>query len=226
MVEDDSQLESNPKQGYLLDFSPAANQVQHDFCGDHEIPGALCPYCNKALLRILSLSAEESALNLNPKKTPFIHLLYCWTCSIPFGVFSYKINPDGGVELLQVPKRIPESEFGIDGPYDGYTGKFPAQKVSLEPLGDKAESSNERDEDDDDEIRHQIGGRPFIDNPQSLACPTCSKEMPLLAAICNDATGNDPWQEESKTFTGNGGVQMIFHFCRDCSVVSAYHSCD
>jgi hypothetical protein len=61
----------------------------------------------------------------------------------------------------------------------------------------------------------------------SISCPVCSTEMPLLAAICDDATGNDPFGVEvENSFVGNGGVQMIFHLCRECSVVSAYHSCD
>lgn len=65
------------------------------------------------------------------------------------------------------------------------------------------------------------------DNPQTLTCPSCSKEMPVLATICNDATGNDPWKrEDSSTFAGNGGVLMVFQLCRDCAIVSAYQSCD
>jgi hypothetical protein len=183
----------------------------------------------------LSLSAKDSILNVDEGKTPFVHLLYCWTCSIPYGEFSYRINRDGGVNILQIPERQPDLEFGLEGPYDGYSGVYPLQKVSLTPMDDhddaklaKARKDQEYDLGDDlFEPRHQIGGSPFIYNPQTLRCPTCSKEMPLLASICNDATDNDRWRDEdSATFVGNGGVQMVFQFCRDCAIVSAYHSSD
>jgi hypothetical protein len=210
--------------------------VQHEFCGTHEIRGASCPNCNKPLLRILSLSAKDHVLALDEAKTPVVHLLYCWTCSIPYGEFSYKINRDGSVDMLQIPKPQPY-DFGIDGPYDGYTGVYPLQKVILEPIGyvddaKLAEAQKGGQYDSADDLfspRHQVGGSPFIYNPQTRTCLNCSSEMPVLAAICNDATGNDPWknkEEESSTFTGNGGVQMVFHFCRDCAIVAAYHSCD
>jgi len=49
----------------------------------------------------------------------------------------------------------------------------------------------------------------------------------VLAAICDKAAGNEDINaEQNETFTGNSGVQMVFLFCRDCSVVTAYHSCD
>ena len=212
----------NPNRGYRLTFYPMPGEVQHEFCGNHEIRGATCPHCHKPLLRILSLSASDQALNLDAAKTPIVHLLYCWTCSIPFGEFAYKINADGSIELIRVPERY-EYEFGAAGPYDGYTGVFPPRKVALTPVDENAETTAE----EDDDPAHQIGGEPFIANPQTIQCPVCSKPMPLLASICDDASGNDPWhREESSSFAGNGGVQMIFHFCRDCAVVSAYHCCD
>jgi hypothetical protein len=167
-----------------------------------------------------------------------VHLLYCWTCSIPFGDFSYRVEADGSISLLQVPARQPESEFGLSGPYDGYIGVFPHRYVALRPLTVDEQNklavrlSGNFDDDSEDEYdlysaRHQVGGQPFIDNPTSISCPVCSKEIPLLAAICDDATGNDPFGIKPEySFAGNGGVQIVFHFCRVCSVISAYHSCD
>lgn len=236
MVEYNKQPEGNPNRGYLLNFSPKSGQVQHQFCGTHSIKGAACPNCRRPLMRVLSLSAKDAVLNLDPAKTPLVHLLYCWTCSIPFGEFSYMVNSDESVKLLQVPERKPDSEFGLEGPYEGYTGVYPLQEIALDPMDEEDDaklnaarmSEGEYDLDDDlFEPRHQVGGSPFIYNSQTIMCPNCSKEMPLLAALCNDATGNAPWNsEESNTFTGNGGVQMVFQFCRDCAIVSAYHSCD
>jgi hypothetical protein len=239
MMEGDSQSRGNPEWGYLLDFSPAAADVLHDFCGSHAITGAECPHCHKPLLRLLSLDAKDTRLNLDAARHPLVHLLYCWTCSIPFGEFSYKIKSDGSVELLQAPPRQgPKVEHGEAGPYDGYTGVFPHQRVALRPISDDAQrrltefqtdqSVYDESEDDLFEPRHQIGGFPFVYNPTKTFCPVCSMEMPVLAAICDDARGNDRIQEDvEKTFVGSGGgAQMMFQFCRACSVVSAYHSMD
>ena len=127
------QQKGNPEWGYWLNFCPPATEVQHDFCGAHDIAGASCPNCKKPLLRLLSLHAEDERLAIDPARNSVVHLLYCWICSIPFGEFSYRLGADGSVELLKVPARY-QYEFGPDGPYDGYTGIFPNQRVSLQPM--------------------------------------------------------------------------------------------
>jgi hypothetical protein len=233
MLTANEQSEGNPEWGYKLNFSPTSSEVFHDFCGQHEIDGAVCPNCDKPLLRLLSLYSKDPVLNLDHNRHPSVHLLYCWTCSIPYGEFSYEVNRDGSVKILEIPPRQPESEFGPEGLYDGDTGLFPARRVALQPLSDaqqqelKARQVEDAPDDIDAYFGHQIGGYPFIYNPSKAFCPKCSKEMPGLAAISDCAAGNNDFSDEpGETFTGNSGVQMVFHFCRDCSVVSAYHSCD
>ena len=237
MLESSAQPSGNPGSGYWLNFSPNPLDVLHDFCGAHAIGGAVCPNCNKPFTRLLSLYAKDRRLSFDATRHSVVHLLYCWTCSIPFGDFSYRVDADGAIEVLQVPPRQPQSEFGLKGPYDGYTGVFPHLQIALQALTVEEQnkllarrSDDFGDDDADDNLysaRHQVGGHPFINNPASVSCPVCSIEMPLLAAVCDDATGNDPFGvDPENSFVGNGGVQMVFHFCRACSVMSAYHSCD
>jgi len=233
MFEDNAQSKGNPEWGHKLNFSPAKTDVLHDFCGAHHIDGADCLNCSKPLLRLLSLHAADPALNFDRSHHPTVHLLYCWTCSIPYGEFSYQINADGSIKLLEVPPRQPASEFGPDGPYDGYTGQFPLCQVSLQPLSESeqrqllARQAEGAEDDIDVYHNHQVGGYPSIENPCKAFCPVCSKEMPLLASISDNATGGEGFNDEPEnTFTDNCGVQMIFLFCRNCSVVTAYHSCD
>ena len=225
----------DPEWGYSLNFNPGASDALHDFCGENDIAGASCPNCKRPLTRLLSLYAKDPALNLDQERLAVVHLLYCWTCSIPFGDFSYKIEKHGSVKILNLPARQPDSEHGLEGPYDGYRGTFPHRKVSLASidaedqlkLRQRWQSTGTETDDGLDEPRHQVGGYPFIYNPVRTQCPECSRDMPLFAAICNDANGNDPWRRiATETFVGNGGVQMVFHFCRDCSIVSAYSSSD
>jgi hypothetical protein len=230
------QPKGNPEWGYWLNFSPLPAEVQHDFCGTPEIAGATCPNCEKPLLRLLSLNAKDQKLNIEPAHNSVVHLLYCWTCTIPYGEFCYKVAKDGSVEILKLPSKHPQiQEFGPAGPYDGYTGIFPERQVSLQAMSESEQRILERRfatglEDRRNEPprgRHQIGGYPVIDNPSKTSCPICSEDMPLLAALCDDATGNQPFEiEPENSFAGDGSVQMIFHFCRNCSVVTAYHSCD
>lgn len=231
MIEYDGQPKGTPEWGYRLNFSPEPTDILHDFCGQHDIAGASCPNCKKPLLRLLSLYAKDGRLHINPDSTPVVHLLYCWTCSIPFGEFSYRLGADGSVELLKVPARY-QYEHGPEGPYDGYTGIFQNRRVSLQPMSaEEQQRLEQRFVDDSVDVDpsewHQVGGYPVINNPSKTSCPLCSSDMPLLAVICDDATGNHPFGVSPQdSFSGNGGVQMVFQFCRKCSVVSAYHSCD
>jgi hypothetical protein len=222
--------QTNPEWGFSLNFDPGPGDVVHEFCGPHEIEGATCPNCSKPLLRLVSLSSTDKRLNVDPARTPTVHLLYCWRCSIPYGVFSYLIREDSGIELLELPPTN-EYAFGPKGPYDGYTGTFPLKKVGLAPLSEEEHQKQKVAQSDVDlalELypqQHQIGGSPVILNPMPMTCPTCSKESPFFALICDDASGNAPGDvPASQSFTDNVGVQMVFHFCRGCSVVSAYHS--
>ena len=218
--------------GFRLNFSPATGEIVHQFCGASTIAGGACPNCRKPLMRLLSLDAKDSRLELDKSRHPLVHLLYCWTCSIPFGDFSYKVTADGGVEILRVPPKH-DYEFGTSGPYDGFTGSFPALHVGLRPLSSAEQDAQILSSAGTggaialEDVGHQVGGYPPLNDDSIISCPLCSKEMPFLAAICNDATGDDPFGvKEQDSFVGNGGVHMVFKFCRDCSVVSAYHSND
>jgi hypothetical protein len=69
-------LLANPEQGFWLNFQPGKSEPVHEFCGPNEIESARCPNCAKPLLRILSLSAADSRLNLAlaDKVAPSVHV--------------------------------------------------------------------------------------------------------------------------------------------------------
>jgi len=233
----DSPLTDSPY-GYWLAFGLEVEDSPHQFCGENLIDGANCPACKKPLLRLLSLKANDARLHLGHPEFPFIHLLYCWTCSIPFGHFVYQMQRTGGVELLSWESDY-QWAFGTDGPYEGYTGLFPGQAVGLICISEEenrkmqlyVEKGIESPVEGDRYLygpRHQIGGSPLIFNAEgSIRCLLCEAEIPLLAAISDDAGPLTSTKSSvDKTFTGNYGTQMIFHYCRSCAVVSAYHSND
>jgi hypothetical protein len=176
-------ISRDSEDGHWLNFDPEPSETAHQFCGTNDTQGANCPTCFKPLLRILSLSAMDARLHIDPAQTEVIHLFYCWTCSIPYGIFSYRIKQDGTVELLEVPPTW-ESAFGPEGPYENYTGQFPLRKVGLRPLTEEEEQQQEAAQSDDDLAcdlmpqKHQIGGLPVIANPQQIICPVCSKASP------------------------------------------------
>lgn len=223
-----------PERGYLLTFAEDSALGPHRMAGVNSIPGAGCPNCNKPLLRLLTLDTSQLPFRLIPSPPPFIHLLYCWTCAIPYAPLVYRLDAEGGVELLDYRKEC-EGAFGIEGPYDGYTGEFREVRVGLRGLTDEQEEQAlivraggecPPGEWYLDSMLHQIGGFPKIYNEQEPDCLVCGQPAPFLATICDNSEGQDTQEDQQKTFTGNSGVQMVFHYCGPCRVVTAYHSCD
>ena len=43
--------------------------------------------------------------------------------------------------------------------------------------------------------------------------------MPLLVSVANDCL-------DLRGLTGDDGVQVLFHYCRQCCVVGVYQECD
>lgn len=222
-----------PERGYLLTFPEAPALGPHRMAGTNSIRGAGCPNCNKPLLRVLTLDTKQLPFQLTPNPPPFLHLLYCWTCAIPYGPLVYRLDTDAGIELLDYMKEC-EGAFGPEGPYDGYTGKFREVHVGLQGLTDEQEELALLQRAGEyrpggpnlDDTLHQVGGFPMIYNEQEPDCPLCGNCAPFLATIADNAEGQGIQEDQKKTFTGNCGVQMVFHYCAPCRVVTAYHSCD
>jgi len=226
---------ANPLGPHLLTFSGPLEDRPHTFCPGQTVAGADCPNCQKPLLCLLSLQTSKLPLRTSLPQAPVaIHLLYCWTCAIPFGPFSYRIHEDGRVEILQYLDRY-SGCFGLAGPYDGYTGRYPESQVGLRALSVEEQGLARQlraDGEYPEAYRylthpvHQVGGVPMIHNPQTVQCPTCRQASPFFATICDNAVGQEYQRDSALTFTGNSGVQMVFHWCALCAVMSAYHSCD
>lgn len=224
---------ANPAQPYLLTFSGNPEELPHRFCPKDPAPGSDCPNCKKPLLHLLSLDTTSLPFLVRPH-LPAIHLLYCWTCAIPYDRFRYRIQSDGSVEILQALDKY-EYSFGAGGPYDGYTGIFPESPVGLRALSVEEQDLARRlqeGEHSSGEYRyltepvHQIGGMPMIYNWEVVECSECGQTAPFFATICDNATGQDSQPEPSLTFTNYWGVQMVFHWCEACAIMTAYHSCD
>jgi len=124
---------------------------------------------------------------------------------------------------------------GIPGfPYPNYPESFPSERVELLPITPDIQKiiilMNEGREEECDEFsrkhelympKNQIGGIPLLlqgatENPK---CQNCRLSMPFLICISNRASF-------SNRFTDYDYVQVIFYFCSDCQVVSAFQACD
>lgn len=224
---------ANPPQPYIVTFSGPLEARPHRFCPSPNVPGAECPNCKKPLVHLLSLQTDQLPF-WSAHSPAAIHLLYCWTCAIPYDSFSYRIHPDGSIEILHYLDRYSDC-FGPSGPYEGYTGVFPESRVGLRALSDVEQGIARQilvGEIVPEEYRyltepvHQIGGFPMIYNPQEVACPACAQGAPFFATICDNAVGEQSQFDPLLSFTGNCGVQMVFHWCTSCAVMTAYHSCD
>lgn len=222
-----------PTQGYLFDFR-GRDSFLHQFCGEHSIPGADCPNCRKPLLRLLSLDTRDSRLMLGRQPFPFLHLFYCWTCEIAFDFFVYRIGKSGEIEKLYFGRGPGRGDW----PYPDYPVAFPPRKVHLKPLSRRHQDmlrvfnaaamlAPVGDEDELIDPRHQVGGEPHSILPFSrMLCQICSQPMPLLATICDNAGGPcaHAGYADHLSFTHNAEIQVMFHFCRPCGVVGAYHT--
>jgi hypothetical protein len=150
------------------------------------------------------------------------------TLSAPF---MYRVNLSGEVELLQYARGGATNSF----PYENYPEYFPRAQALLVELDIEAEAAmhaeNRRDAHGDrflaahpemDAPRHQVGGEPYLvqkDVCLTMRCPSCADYMPRLAAIADDCL-------DSRGFTGEPFVQVIYHYCPSCAVVGCFNQTD
>lgn len=218
---------SHISKGYLLEFATnlTDNEPHHQFCGTHNIPGAVCPNCKKPLLLLLTIDKNDIRLNLQNLPGNFLPLLWCWTCNVAQKPMYYKISKKGHFEWLKYGDGGAEHDF----PYPDYPLSFPSTYVHLIPLTEEQETaikSINRGEFDCYDLSldlqslcsspvHQIGGEPYLvqENPdyqhqdlqEWVTCPICHEIMPFLAAIGDKTV-------DRKGFTGNEYVQVLFHY--------------
>jgi hypothetical protein len=204
---------------------------RHVFCGAHDVAGAECPNCAKPLMRFLGLATDDPRLGLLGAPFATLSLFYCWRCPISSGMFFYWVRDDGSVSLVQYEEGRPEVDF----PYEAYPDHFPAASARLVRVSteDQAllksvnagacdEAKLQRNRPELIVPRHQYGGEPLLvqrDTGYQVACPGCRSPMPFLASIgdaCLDPRG----------FVGNEFVQVLYHYCRECQVIGAFHRCD
>jgi hypothetical protein len=218
-----------PSKGYFIEFlNEPGMQFGHLFCGSHNIKGAVCPNCKKPLLRFTLLDLQDSRLELTDCGFDSLPLLFCWTCNLAQSPFLYQIEKEGGVKLLTYKKRGVYADF----PYKNYPTYFPESGLVLREIGEEEQKiikKNNRSGTEYETLQkypklsrpqHQIGGEPFlIQGTREIKCKLCKKAMPLLAAISDEAP-------KGGHFTGNSFVQVLFHFCKPCSVIGAYQQCD
>lgn len=224
-----SSISTRPTQGYLM--VPATTEPPHDghiLCGYQNIAGAVSPNSGRRLLQLALLNTTDQRLELQTASFEVLPLLYSWTCDISQGTFTYRVGP-GKVDLLDFQQGQAYSDF----PYESYPDAFPPLSMALSPIDANDQQIilqlNDRDarrasphqRTDLDHPRHQVGGIPRLmqDEEFSLKCPHCTSEMPMFASIA-DANGTP------RGFTNNPYVQVIYHLCRACWVISCYNICD
>lgn len=221
------------KSGYFVELctTPSVGTFSHLFCGPHNIRGAICPNCDKPLLRFLQIDCHDERVGLASCGLARIQLFFCWTCNVAQQPFFYSLAEDGGVRLLRYGKGGKVADF----PYKDYPICFPAKGLRLVPLSPSEQQAiillNQGRDDECGPIvsrerlflpRHQIGGIPLLlqfDERYVLKCPSCGKPMPFLAEI-----GADSGEEVG--FTRNPYVQVVYSICTSCHALGCYQACD
>lgn len=221
---------SLPNQGYFAvpRNGPSEPPHSHLLCGRTALRGAISPNSGRPLLQLLALNTSDERLDPPRSRLTALPLLYSWTCPISEGVFSYRVTTDH-VDLIVFDSGDPYEDF----PYEDYPVAFPGQPVELVPLTGVEQDAilrlnttdvpfAERERFADlDKPRHQVGGVPRLLQPpmDEMKCPSCGARMPFLASIANE-------NGTLRGFADNDFVQVIYHLCRACVVLSCYHMVD
>jgi len=227
-----SKFISDPSVGYLVfprseTFATDSQRPKHTFCGENNLRGGMCPNCNRPLLILLTLDSSDYRLNIEKVNFPQLFLLFCWTCQLAQDVFSYKQISGKEVKILHFKRGECYSDF----PYDNYPIYFPEADAILRELANEDReiisslnsgllrlSQVRKLRPDLISPRHQIGGEPYLiqaEGTNEIRCLQCESNMPFFTAIADSG----PFGTQ---FTGNDFVQMLFHLCRKCSIITAY----
>ena len=215
--------------GYLVEYGSRRGTFGHVFCGPPLLDGSDCPNCRKSLLQFLALDTCDARLGLRSWRSPIVPLLFCWTCNLAHGPFTYHVSA-ARVSLLRYKRGGVQAAF----PYDGYPAAFPSAAAWLTPVSQPQSETAARlnrggeidyslpDWREQDRLRHQIGGEPRLVQghpPRRIHCPRCRAAMALFATVADDC--RDP-----RGFTGNSLVQVVYHRCDQCHVIGCYQQCD
>jgi hypothetical protein len=229
-IETVGQLNAFKKPGYWPLFLTGANiYYEHALCGEHSIQGAVSPNSRRPLLRVFSLDLRDERLGIRDFPAEKLNFFFSWTCDISRGVLTYQIKDDTAIQILNYKDGAAYTDF----PYPDYPNYFPQRLFELRKISDdeqkamaainrkKVKISSIHDERPDlVRPQHQFRGEPFFVNaPRQLACPSCEAVMPVFASAGDETMSQ-------RGFVHSNFVQVLFHLCTSCAIVSAYQLAD
>jgi hypothetical protein len=216
--------------GYWPLFVTGSNlYYRHTLCGEHAVQGAISPNSGKPLLRYFALDLRDDRLGLSFFATRRLDLFFAWTCQISRDVLTYRIEGDERIQVLHYGQGRAYSDF----PYANYPAYFPARLFELRKISPSEQRTitavNRRrvrpttvNDDRPDLVRpqHQVCGEPYLVNsPREITCPVCQGEMPIYASASDETMSE-------RGFVQSNFVQVLFHLCASCAVVTAYQLAD
>jgi len=94
-------VQSLISQIYFVEYAnDESAEYRHIRFGEHAIPGAWCPYCDKPLMRIMELDTHDPRLGMMEFPFSRLPLVYCYKCELCLGPFYYQINSDETITIL------------------------------------------------------------------------------------------------------------------------------
>lgn len=194
---------------------------QHFIGGRPHHGSDLCPNCKKDLTRFFQLSTDDPKLGLAVEKHVPIELVFCWQCELAQGEFSYKLETNGCISILNATVGPVSTSF----PYPAYPRFFPERKIDLlereelERIGGNHTIKGRPGRPKTGACVTQIGGKLRLFNRYKKRCPACNRRMLAFATV-----GDESFSERG--FIGYQYAQVIFFHCLRCMVFTAVQECD
>lgn len=215
---------------YTLQYGPDVVGI-HRFCGVNTTAGAVCPNCKRPLLRFILLNLSDPLLVdlrrvLQCSELP---VLWCWTCTLSQGWFSYELADDGrSVILRSVQIGDPSPGF----PYEDYPVAFPGGGAKLLPVAPEIQAKirelnagstafHEVNLEPWARPSHTVGGEAFLNqrNLREKTCGDCATPLRFMATVADDCL-------DARGFAGNPFVQVVYWWCEKCRRIGAEQDSD
>jgi hypothetical protein len=206
------------KKGYRV---IEGNDVYNHYFGGQKCDLPVCKLCGEKMHQIFCFDLKDERLTeLKSDELTILPLISCLNCSMVWSQQYFQLSNEG--KSIQLLSQENEEDWMIE---EEYRLPVPLPKTNVKLINMKSEDipidvesyDTAFDSFGTEYLCRLLGAPLYIDIPNDLACPNCSKEMKYVATITQDLV------EERKLISvvdfQLGEMNIYFHLCKDCLVL-------